>query len=85
MAGSDEAKEVDEGEAQTFEAKLKELNRIFGRISKPYSSLGNGFFERYTNRMADILPVFAMGHPDEEVRQMARALFSKLYLKSTNS
>lgn len=85
MARSNEAVEVDEGEEQNYEAKLREFNRIFDRTSEPYSSLGLYFFERYWNRMADILPVFAMGHPDEEVRQLARALFSKLYLKSTDS
>lgn len=76
---------ANEGVEHDREAKLREFERIFGRTSEPYSSLGLYFFERYWNRMADILPVFAMGHPDEEVRQLASALFSKLYLKSTNS
>ena len=46
----------------------------------PHSKLSNRFFDRMWDKLAKILPVFALGHSDPEVRRLANELYGKLCL-----
>ena len=60
-----------------------------GRIMKgstlPYSKLDNRFFDKMWDKLAEILPVLALGYNDPEVRRLASELFGSLCLHRNGS
>ena len=53
--------------------------------SLPYSKLGNRFFDKMEDKLAEILPVLALGYNDPEVRRLANELFASLCLHRNGS
>ena len=60
--------------------RFQEMDVLGLAKSEPYSWLGSDFFSEHDNILATVLPVFALGHYNEEVRKRAYALFAVLYL-----
>ena len=59
----------------TFE---KIINMPFMKLS--HSNLGHECFDKTYYKLAEILPVYALGHNDPEVRRLANELFKALFL-----
>jgi hypothetical protein len=63
--------------ARTLErtvANLKPTER------QPYSQLTDHFFARVGNEFGQLLPVYALGHTDPEIRRLANELFERLWI-----
>src|SRR6267378_3483485 len=47
---------------------------------QPYSKLSDHFFARVGNEFGQLLPVYALGHNDPDVRRLASELFEALFV-----
>jgi hypothetical protein len=66
--------EVKDPEAR-FDKIIRSISSVQG---KPYSSLGNQFYGKMDDKLAKILPVYALGHRNAEIRKLAKKLFEAL-------
>jgi hypothetical protein len=46
----------------------------------PYSNLGHECFDKMYYKLAGMLPVYALGHNNPEIRRLANELFQALFL-----
>ena len=59
----------------TFE---KIINMPFTKLS--HSNLGHECFDKMYYKLAQMLPIYAQGHNDPEIRRLAKGLFEALFL-----
>lgn len=46
----------------------------------PYTSFTRKFWWKQSQKLAQVLPIIAMGHPEAEVRRVAEELFMRLFV-----